>query len=387
VISGVIDPARGFAYYSVNSTNDSPMMILKVRLSDFTIFGTLTLNPDETYTTFDTTCYPPPPPPWLPQGRYCGRPVLDPGAPPAVIDPGAGVAYFAADTHFVKIRLSDMTRVGALASVRPITSAYIDPNAGFAAFGNSRENWVVSLSDFKAVDWSNLPIGYPAAVDFVRGFTYVGAFLNTTTILKLNDHDFAAFGIVPRLPLGGIHFPLLTAVIDTAGGFAYFGSGCPITIPPTPQYCGKTTIVKIRLLDLTMVGSLTLNVTEPFIRSAVVDPGNGFAYFASGAPGSSGMIQRIRLSNLTLAETLTPDATDSGYYLTGVIDPNQGFAYFGQGHTIRKFQIVNLPITPIAFATLGLFIAIIASTTVATLVRIFKLGRFGDNGTSGPAKG
>ena len=84
----MIDTVHGFAYYVVFA---HPMEIVKVRLSDFTRVGTLTLNPNEDYPNS------------------------------AVIDAANGFAYFGVNDGnlsdpgiIVKVRLSDFTRVDAL---------------------------------------------------------------------------------------------------------------------------------------------------------------------------------------------------------------------------------------------------------------------------------
>ena len=80
----------------------------------------------------------------------------------------------------------------------------------------------------------------------------------------------ANFARVGALTLNsGENFPACS-VIDSAGGFAYFGTQ---TDPGT--------IVKVRLSDFTRVGVLTLNVGETFLDAAVIDPVGGFAYFGT----------------------------------------------------------------------------------------------------------
>jgi len=79
--------------------------------------------------------------------------------------------------------------------------------------------------------------------------------------------------VVGTLTLTGGEDILSTAVIDTANGFAYFGTG---TVP------GK--IVKVRLSDFTRVGALTLDRGEGPLTSSVIDSANGFA---KKAPRSS----------------------------------------------------------------------------------------------------
>src|SRR5207237_6194884 len=91
-------------------TYSEPGIIIKVRLSDFTRVGALTLGSGE-------------------DDLYS-----------AVIDPAGGFAYFGTDTFpgiVVKIRLSDFTRVGSLtmnSGEDELGAAVIDPAAGFAYF-------------------------------------------------------------------------------------------------------------------------------------------------------------------------------------------------------------------------------------------------------------
>jgi hypothetical protein len=69
---------------------------------------------------------------------------------------------------------------------------------------------------------------------------------------------------------------LASAVIDSAAGFAYFGT-----------YTMPGLVVKVRLSDFTRVGALVLNDGEAQLTSAVIDPAGGFAYFGTGtSPGT-----------------------------------------------------------------------------------------------------
>ena len=77
---------------------------------------------------------------------------------------------------------------------------------------------------------------------------------------------------------------IISAVIDQAGGFAYFGTD---TSPGT--------VIKVRLSDFTRVDTLTLKDGEDKLTSAVIDPGNGFAYF--GTNTSPGIVVKVRLSD------------------------------------------------------------------------------------------
>lgn len=82
------------------------------------------------------------------------------------------------------------------------------------------------------------------------------------------------------------------AVIDTAAGFAYFGTN---TSPAA--------IIKVRLSDFTRVDSLTLNTGENDVQSAVIDPAGGFAYF--GTNTSTPIVVKVRLSDFTRVGAIT----------------------------------------------------------------------------------
>src|SRR5690348_3972733 len=95
-----------------------------------------------------------------------------------------------------------------------------------------------------------------------------------------------AFSVVGTLPLRIGELGLISAVIDSAAGFAYFGTGNSPGI-----------LVKVRLADFTRVGSLTLNAGENIPTSAVIDSAAGFAYFGTG--NSPGILVKVRLADFT----------------------------------------------------------------------------------------
>ncbi|MGB2909298.1 MAG: hypothetical protein WBB55_01830 [Anaerolineales bacterium] len=128
----------------------------------------------------------------------------------------------------------------------------------------------------------------------------------------LPDTDFSR---VDALTLTASEYDLLSAVIDPAGGYAYFGTG---TSPGV--------VVKVRLSDFTRVGALTLNSGENDLYSAVIDPVGGYAYF--GTYTSPGVVVKVRLSDFTRVGALTLNPGENGLY-SAVIDPAGGYAYFG----------------------------------------------------------
>jgi len=86
------------------------------------------------------------------------------------------------------------------------------------------------------------------------------------------------------------------------------------------------TIVKVRLSDFTRTGALTLNSGEDDLESAAIDSAGGFAYFGTGT--SPGIVVKISLSNFTRAEALTLGLGENKL-AAAVDDPERGLAYFG----------------------------------------------------------
>ena len=201
LFSAVIDTANGFAYFGAVTYPQG--RVVKVRLSDFTRVGALTLNDGER--------------------GFC-----------AVIDTANGFAYFGAPTipgTVVKVRLLDLTRVGALTlnsgEDGELVSAVIDTANGFAYFGTDGSTVVkVRLSDFTRVGALTLNGGesdlISAVIDTTNGFAYFGTGASPGKVVKMRLSDFTR---VDALTLNSGENFLSSAVIDTANSFAYFGTG------------------------------------------------------------------------------------------------------------------------------------------------------------------
>jgi len=284
--SAVIAPVGGFAYFGTDCFNlcSLPGTIVKVRLSDFTINATLTLNADEN------------------------------GLSAAVIDSANGFGYFGTYTGIlVKIRLSDFTRVGAL-DLRPsslgISTSVIDPIGGFVYLGSETE-------------------------------TNPGSNQYAGSIVKIRLSDFTEVGsIVPDVAYEN---HMTTSVIDPAAGYAYFGTDCIGYY----CYASSYPIVKVRLSDFKIVATLDLGPSIPYggnhATSSVIDPTAGYAYFSLYTTPSS--ITKVRLSDFTVYDNLNLTQADQNM-LTSVIDPAAGFAYFGTGTypgIVVKVQIDTPP--------------------------------------------
>lgn len=345
ITSAVIDQANGFAYFGTDSS-ENPSKIYKVKLSDFSVVGSITLNSNE----------------------Y--------GLNAAVLDPVNGYAYFSTTYDpgkIVKIRLSDFKEVAsinlALGEVSP-SSAVIDlrnPNQPFGYFGtgelgtNPADIIKVNLSPSTFTRVGKITLNSDeinltsAVIDQTNGFAYFGtgwASSNPGKIIKIRLSDFSRQETL-TLNLG--EFGLSSAVIDQSDPtrpIAYFGTN-------TASY--DTSPAKIIQVDLSptnfsRIASITLDEGERYAYSAVIDQDAHYAYF--GVSGASGKIIKIKLPDFTRADTASLYDNENAAW-TGVLDKINNNAYFA---TLSKpsdfsYQIAQINLntfTETVSKTLGL---------------------------------
>lgn len=238
----------------------------------------------------------------------------------AVIDPAAGYAYFGTGNQpsgsIIKVRLSDFTRVSSLNltsyNENWFVSAVIDPSHGFAYFGQLGGDLVrIRISDFSRVDAIGVLNFQVMAIDTAGGYIYGGTGISTgSRITKIRLSDFTQ---VATMTFNTGDRYTSAEVVDPIGGFGYFGTCCNSS---------TAEIVKYRLSDLTRIGALALNSGETDVNSAVIDPAGGFGYFAT----SASTVVKVRLSDLSRNATLSPPV--SGLE-GGLIDVPHDYAYFG----------------------------------------------------------
>jgi fibronectin type III domain protein len=252
----------------------------------------------------------------------------------AVIDPGAGYAYFGTGNqqaaYIIKIRLSDFTRVSSLNLTSYgehfFVSAVIDPSHGFAYFGALGGDLVrIRLSDFTRVDAIGNLDFQVMVIDSAGGYIYGGAGGTLGGhITKIRLSDFTQVATM-TFNTGDRYF--WSEVVDPIGGFGYVGTCCNSS---------TAEIMKFRLSDLTRIGSLTLNSGENDVVSSVIDPAGGFGYFAT----SANTIVKVRLSDLSRNATLAPPNTG---LQGGLIDPPHDYAYFGaDGDNVLRVRLSDL---------------------------------------------
>ena len=177
--SAVMDPGGTSAYFG---TQTSPAQVIKIDLARFERAGAITL------------------------------PVGESSFTAAVIDRAGDYAYFGVDSYpgkVVKVGLAPLRRVGAVAMparVDKLGSAVIDLAGRFAYFG--------ALVDAESIYYEGGP-GVPR-YDYLAYQTP-----RSDGIVKI---DLESFDLAHILPLGSGEEEPFVAVIDPAGGHAYFGT-------------------------------------------------------------------------------------------------------------------------------------------------------------------
>lgn len=318
--SSVIDAARGYAYFGSGTAT-----VARVRLGDFTHTDGLQLNAGE-------------------------GPLAS-----AVIDTAGGFAYFGTATSpgkVIKVRLSDFKRVGALtlnAGENNLTSAVIDPAHDFAYFGtNTSPGRVVQvrLSDMKRRGALTLNAGENvlgcAVIDTVRGEACFGTGTWPGIVVKIRLATFQRVGALTLLK-GDYNYNtnsgtygencLLSAVFDPTSGHAYFGT---LGVDEWQRPGGS--VVKVRVADMTRVGSITLGARA--ISHAAIDPTHGKAYFVFDDQHfhdweRSGAVVQVNLADFEISDgysfynLYSYTNYESSNLHCAVVDPAAGYAYLG----------------------------------------------------------
>jgi hypothetical protein len=315
--AAAFDPLAGFAYFG---SGYRPGVVDKVRLADFSLVASLT----------------------LPSGEEELR--------TAVIDPAAGYMFigtFTERARVVKISLADLTRTAALAlGVRESSplATVVDPFGGYAYFGTYTSPGVIvkiRLSDFRRVGALTLADGednlYPAVIDPAGDYALFGADTSPGKIVKIRLSDFTRVGSITLDPGED---GLAAAALDPTTGFAYFG-----TDPNESRFPASATIVKVRTSDLARTGALSLGPAAIDVTSASLDPVGGqgyfgtFSYLSTPFQGSSGVV-KVRLSDLTVVGSLSLDP--NRYTDTAVVDSAGGHLYLGLTGSPAKVARVRI---------------------------------------------
>lgn len=298
----IVDEEAGFAFFA---TDTSPSKIYKLRLSDFTIVNSLTLDAGED------------------------------DVRTAVIDKSTGFGYFGAQTDpglVIKVRLSDLTKIATISTwyvPRYIRASAIDVINGYAYFGGSHFPLSGAVAQIRLSDFTftNYVISYPggtlstAFIDVANDSLYFSALIPFPgMLLKYTLSTFGTIPVAARLAFSPGFDDQWTAFIDDVNGFGYIAGRWT-------QY-GRA--IKIRLSDFTQVG--TLNFTVGAIRSSTIDIAGDAGYFSGG-----GRINKVRLSDFSILGDVRTDLT--GY--SSVLDIPNNIIFLGDSGKIAKVSLIE----------------------------------------------
>jgi hypothetical protein len=303
--SAVIDPAGRYAYMGENRDQ-----ITKVDLATFTVVDSLPLLAGE------GTLY------------------------TAVIDPAGEFAYFGyagmgGPPGILKVRLSDMARVGTLRldhrdDQYPTTSV-IDPAGEFAYFGQITDTIVkIDLDDFAVAARIKTPPNdrtetmTGSAIDTAGHYAYFG-----TSRGRVHKYNLANFTAVATLQVPTTSPPLSiqAGFADHTDTYVYFRTS-------------DARLLRIRQTDLSVDAGLQLSSDMgPKGPTALIDPAGRYAYLAS-RQASVNLVKRIDLQTFERAgHVIFP-----GDGVSAVMDPHGRYAYVGAWNT-RLYRFDLAPVS------------------------------------------
>jgi hypothetical protein len=173
---------------------------------------------------------------------------------------------------------------------------------------------------------------YCSVIDTANGFAYFGTFTAPGRVVKI---DLSTFTHVDTLILPSGEDYLRIAIIDTINGFAYFVTN---TVP--------SWVVKIDLSTFTRVGAYEFDFPQMGIpTSAIIDPDNGFAYFTGATPGR---LAKMDLSTFSLIGWILIDHPLFDWPISAIIDTSNDYAYFGTEQypgSIARINITSWPVS------------------------------------------
>jgi len=272
----------------------------------------------------------------------------------ALLDPARHFAYFGTRTSPGRVVKLDVDPAHPFARVDSIklndgedglVSAVMDTANGYAYFGTYTQGGG-SPGKIVRVD---VGLGRPftrttaitldateqgpfsAVLDAPNGYAYFGVSSYPGNVpgrvIKVDVNPLRVFQRVDTLLLKPSDNTLTPAVLDSATGYAYFGTSDTLGAYPI----GVIQIDVNPARPFTRTAAIALSTETFSIGPAVLDGANGFAYFSI-----SGVSWRIFQVNVGSGHPLT--VTDSivlnsggGLWNSAGIDPANGFAYYGGG--------------------------------------------------------
>jgi len=352
------------------------------------------------------------------------------------IDVSAGYAYFPGGTikrFALGTGNNPVAAAGSLSLTVGATTGLViddaDPNpanhyAYVLSTGTPAKITKIALSTFTELGSVTLAPGeerslFASFADAKKGYAYFVTTPNTTgpnisRVVKIKMTP----GANPPVRIGAVDLDTVPSSIDggsidTVHGYAYYD-----TYDSDPTVSAK--VYKLRLEDgdvpPTLVGNISLHSGEGRLAASVIDPVNGYVYFADDN-SYPGHIYQLSLNGPNLptevavlplqggtsspppnGTTASNTSTDANlpygevFFRSAVFDPVRGYAYFGQDSrpnqivkvqvAIRSAQLLNIAtralVQPDPNALIGGFI-VTGSAPKKVLIRALgpSLGSFG----------
>ena len=273
------------------------------------------------------------------------------------VDAVHGYAYCSVNNALLKIALGTGTSAPYVVSQAPVgnmTFAVLDVVHGYGYFSSNRSTDLITKVSLGVGDSPPVLLGSLAAngdelgaacgcIDAANGYLYLGTsvatYFNSPYVPRIVKVALGTDDTLPTrvgaisLDYRGTDGSVTSAVIDPANGYAYFGN-TPVVY--TNNIVGIVSKIALGAGNIppVRVATLSLNVGEYGLTSAVIDPANGYAYFGtSPLLGGGASVVKVALGTGDAAPTrvgaVTCDSNSERSLLSAAIDTANGNAYFG----------------------------------------------------------
>ena len=294
----------------------------------------------------------------------------DKGMYMALIDPANGYAYFIG-SYLTKLDITGPlpVPVGPALNTGQFASGAIDLAAGYAYFpGGSIRRFALGAGNNPVTEASPLSLSVGATNCLViddadpnpaNHYAYVFAAGTPAKIVKIALGTFTELGSVTLA--SGEDRSLLANFADAKKGYAYFVT--------TPNAAGPNVsrIVKIKMTPGSnppvRIGAVDLDTVPAFIDGGSIDTVHGYAYYGtydSGDPTVSARVYKAKLEEGDVPPTVVGKISlhpGEGRLAASVIDPINGYVYFADDNTYpgHIYQLaLNGPNLPTEVAVLPL---------------------------------
>jgi hypothetical protein len=293
----------------------------------------------------------------------------DKGMYMALIDPAHGYAYFVG-SYLTKLDITGPlpVPVGPALNTGQFASGAIDVAAGYAYFpGGTIRRFALGVGNNPVTEASPLSLSVGATNALViddadpnpaNHYAYVFAAGTPAKIVKIALATFTELGSVTLAP--GEDRALLANFADAKKGYAYFVT--------TPNSTGPniSRVVKIKMTPGSTppvrIGAVDLDNVPAFIDGGSIDTVHGYAYYGTydSDPALSAKVYKVKLEEGDAPPTVLGNISlhpGEGRLAASVIDPVNGYVYFADDNTYpgHIYQLsLNGPNLPTEIAVLPL---------------------------------